>query len=423
MIVKPYPQLGETVVEARLTNGLLARVVKKPGFAKAYAFMAVNYGSMDTRFQKNGTAYATPMGVAHYLEHKLFDMPDCDVNQLFSRYGGSPNAFTSYDITAYYVECSEHFRENLEILLRYVSTPYFTQETVEKERGIIAQEIRMYEDSADSRVFENLYAALYAHHPVRNSIAGTVESIGDITEQTLYQCYEAFYTPVNMMLCVVGDVDPELVFQLAEQLVPKGREASLIRDYGPAEAMKPAQKRAEERMEIAMPMFGFGFKAKPASYGDDSMAQEIIGDLAAEVLMGESSPLYSRLYEENLIDSDFSCGYEGLRGASMLTAGGDSRDPDAVYAAILEEALRIQKEGIDHSLFQRLKKSALGRRVRDLDSFESICYRTCAYEFEGVDYFRFPEIFRAVTQEQVAQFLQQTVCESRGARSVIWPKE
>ena len=357
------------------------------------------------------------------LEHKLFDMPDCDVNQLFSRYGGSPNAFTSYDMTAYYVECTEHFRENLEILLNYVSTPYFTAETVEKERGIIAQEIRMYEDSADSKVYENLYAALYAHHPVRNSIAGTVESIGKITEQTLYQCYEAFYTPANMMLCVVGDVDPELVFRIAEQVVPGGRTSLPERDYGPEEPDTPAKTRIAEQMEISMPMFGLGFKAKPAAFGEDSMTQEIIGELAAEVLMGESSPLYTRLYEQNLIDSGFSCGHEGLRGASMLTAGGDSRDPEAVCAEILKEAQRIRREGVHPELFLRLKRSALGRRMRDLDGFESICYRTCAYEFEGVDYYRFPELFRAVTLEQVARFLDETVCESKSAISVIWPKD
>ena len=176
-------------------------------------------------------------------------------------------------------------------------------------------------------------------------------------------------------------------------------------------------------MEISMPMFGFGFKAKPAVYGEDSMTQEIIGELAAEVLMGESSPLYARLYEQNLIDSGFSCGYEGLRGASMLTAGGDSRDPEAVCAEILKEVQRIRRDGVDPQLFQRLKKSALGRRMRDLDGFESICYRTCAYEFEGVDYYRFPELFRAVTREQVARFLDETVCESKSAISVIWPKE
>ena len=422
MIVKPYPHLGETVYEAKLSNGLLSRVVTKPGFAKTYAFLAVDYGSMDTAFSKNGTVYRSPQGVAHYLEHKMFDMPDCNVMQLFSRYGGNPNAFTSYDITAYYVQCTEHFRENLDLLLRYVTTPYFTEESVEKERGIIGQEIRMYEDSPDSVVFENLFAAVFANHPIRNSIAGTVESIGKITAQTLYDCYHGFYTPDNMMLCVVGDVDPEQVFSLAEELVPKGDGILPVRDYGGPERMLPAQKRVERSMEVAMPMFALGFKTEPASYGADAMKQEIIGDLAAEILVGESAPLYTKLYEENLIDSGFSCGYEGLKGASMLSASGDSCDPERVYDAILKEAERIAAEGIDETLFLRLKRSALGRRMRDLDGFESICYRTCAYEFEGVDYFAFPEIFRSVTQEQVREFLSGTVREERAAMSLVLPR-
>ena len=423
MIVKPYPNLGETVYEAKLSNGLLSRVVTKPGFAKTYAFLAVDYGSMDTAFSKKGTVYRSPQGIAHYLEHKMFDMPDCNVMQLFSRYGGNPNAFTSYDITAYYVQCTDHFRENLELLLRYVTTPYFTEESVEKERGIIGQEIRMYEDNPDSVVFENLFAAVFANHPIRNSIAGTVESIGKITAQTLYDCYHGFYTPDNMMLCVVGDVDPEQVFSLAEELVPKGDGVLPTRDYGGPERMLPAQKRVERSMEVAMPMFALGFKTEPASYGADAMKQEIIGDLAAEILVGESAPLYTKLYEENLIDSGFSCGYEGLKGVSMLSASGDSCDPERVYDAILKEAERIAAEGIDEALFLRLKRSALGRRMRDLDGFESICYRTCAYEFEGVDYFAFPEIFRSVTREQVREFLSGTVREERAAMSLVLPRE
>lgn len=353
----------------------------------------------------------------------MFDMPDGNVMQLFSQYGGSPNAFTSYDITAYYVECTEHFKENFQLLLNYVSTPYFTQESVEKERGIIAQEIRMYEDNADSRVYEKLFEIMFDHHPIRNNIAGTVDSIGEISAQTLYDCYNAFYVPKNMMLCVVGDVDPETVFQMAEELLPARESGVLVRDMGAPERMRPSRTTEKCTMEVSMPMFALGFKTEPAEYGVDSMIQEVVGDLAAEVLMGESSGLYTELYEENLIDSGFSCGYEGLRGASLLTASGDSQDPDAVLGRILQEAERIQTEGMDEALFLRLKKSALGRRMRDLDGFESICYRTCAYHFEGVDYFAFPEVFRSVTQEQVIEFLEKTVRKERAAISVVFPKE
>lgn len=418
---KDYPNLGERVYEATLPNGLLVRVVPKPGFAKTYGFLAVNYGSINTSFTRNGTRYETPRGVAHYLEHKMFDLPEGNAMQMFSQFGGNPNAFTSYDITAYYMECTDQVKENLELLLHFVSTPYFTQESVEKERGIIAQEIRMYEDSAGSCVYEAMFEAAYAHHPMRYAIAGTVESIQDISAQTLYDCYGAFYTPSNMMLCVVGDVDPQMVLDLAERTLPADRAEAVQRDYGPQEAMEPVRPRVERKMEVSMPTFTLGFKTEPAAFGPDSMAQEVIGDLAAEILVGESSPLYTELYTKNLIDADFSAGYDGMKGAAMLTASGDSEEPERVYEAILKEAERIRRDGVDTALFRRLKKSALGRRMRDLDSFDSICYRMCAYHFEGVDYFDFPVIFQSVTEDQVAAFLSRTVVEPRAALSVIRP--
>ena len=422
-MLRSYPNLGETFYEERLPNGLLIRVVRKPGFSKAHAFLAVDYGSMDTKFLKNGAVYETPQGVAHYLEHKMFDMPDGNIMQMFSQYGGNPNAFTSYDITAYYVECADHFFENLDLLLSYVFLPYFTDDSVNKERGIIAQEIRMYEDSPDSRVYENLYASMYAHHPIRHSIAGTVESIGQITAQTLYDCYNSFYRPENMMLCVVGDIDPQQVFRMAEEKSPKDAQRNtVVRDYGDQELMRPVLAKKVWNMEVSMPMFSLGFKTEPAAFGPEAMEQEIVGDLAAEMLMGESSSLYTKLYEKNLIDSAFSCGYEGLKGMGMLTASGDSCDPNAVCEAVLEEVERINKQGLDEALFSRLKRSALGRRMRDLDSFDSVCYRMCAYHFEGVEYFSFPEIFQTVSMEQVAEFLKRTVTQERMALSVIRPK-
>ena len=207
MIRKDFPKLGEHYFEERLPNGLLVRVMEKPGFAKRYAFVAADYGSIDAEFFLNGKKYVTPQGVAHYLEHKMFDLPEGNAMQEFAKYAGANNAFTSYTMTAYYVECTEHLEENFEILLRMVTTGYFTDESVQKERGIIAQEIKMYEDSADSAVMENLFRIMYQNHPVRNNIAGTVESIEDITADTLKLCHDAFYDPSNLIVCVIGDVD------------------------------------------------------------------------------------------------------------------------------------------------------------------------------------------------------------------------
>ena len=193
MIRKDFPALGEHYFEEKLPNGLTVRVIPRPGFAKKFAFLATDFGSIDMRFSFAGKDCAVPAGVAHYLEHKMFDLPEGNAMEQYAEYGGGNNAFTNYTMTAYYFDCTEEFEENLKILLRLVTEPYFTPESVEKERGIIAQEIRMYEDSAESRVVEDLFDGMFRSHPVRVPIAGTVESIAEITAQSLYDCHAAFY--------------------------------------------------------------------------------------------------------------------------------------------------------------------------------------------------------------------------------------
>ena len=423
MIVRKFDRIGEVYYEDRLPNGLTVRVVPKRGFAKKYAFLAVNFGSIDTKFTLDGVEHRVPDGIAHYLEHKMFDLPEGSAMNLFSANGGNPNAFTAYEMTAYYFSCTENFSENLRTLLRMVLTPWFTEESVEKERGIIAQEIKMYEDSAESRVFEDLFADLYSEHPIRVPIAGTVESIGEITAQGLMDCYRAFYRPSNMMLCVAGDVDPKKVMNIAASQTAEEASALPIRDYGGQEAMVPAKTRSQRYMEVSMPTFSIGFKCEPAEGGEASLRQEIIGDLAAEILVGESSRLYQRLYEEGLIDAAFSAGLESMKSACLLSAGGDSDHPEEILQAILEEARRIEREGVDSDLFLRLKKSAIGRRTRDLDSFESICYHSCACFFEDLEFFRFPEAYDSVSQQDVQDFLRQTVRPERAAMAVVSPEK
>ena len=209
MIVEEYPRLGEKIYRHRLSNGLEVVVASKPRHARSYAFFATRYGGMDLRFQLDGRWLDTPAGIAHYLEHKMFDTKEGNVLQEFAKNGAYDNAFTSNAITAYHVECTEHFYENLRLLLSFVSVPYFTDESVEKEQGIIAQEIRMTEDDPDWRIYADLMESLYEDSPVRVPVAGTVESIRQITPQTLYDCHKAFYTPSNMILVCVGNLDPE----------------------------------------------------------------------------------------------------------------------------------------------------------------------------------------------------------------------
>lgn len=415
-----FPALGEGYHETILDSGLRIRVIPKPGFAKKYAFVAVDYGAIDTAFTFYGKDYRTPDGVAHYLEHKMFDMPYGDAMNRFAALGGSPNAFTSHTLTAYYVECTENLQENLETLLQFVFTPYFTQKSVDKEQGIIAQEIGMYRDSADSRVYENLFSALYDHHPIRVPIAGTEESIREITPETLTLCHKAFYTPQNAMLCVMGDVQPEEIAAWAEQYLPTCGDTKAKAFYGAEETLLPKEKRVEETMEVAMPTFLVGFKDVPAT-GPASMKQEFIGDLTADLLFGSSASFYTELYEKSLIDSSFAAGYEGFKGAAVFTAGGDSKDPEKVAEAILKEKDRILRHGADEEAFRRLKKAMLGRKLRSLDSFESTVYRMCAYFFEGVEYFDFYDILQSVTLEDVQNYIRRTLREERMAMSIISP--
>ena len=421
MAMYQYPQLQEQLFRETLPNGLTVLVLPRPGFTRKIAYFVTDFGAIHTDFTLDGQPMNVPGGIAHYLEHKMFDMPDGDVMAKFAALGANPNAFTSYDLTAYYFTCTEHFAENLKLLLEFVSTPYFTKESVEKEQGIIGQEIGMNEDNPDTRIFENLACALYGKHPVQVPILGSRESIAQITPELLEACHKAFYRPGNMLLCVVGDVDPEQVCDLARQILPQEDNTQVSRVDAWPEEMKAVTSLVEDSMEVAMPMFYLGFKAEPLRNGEAAVRGETIGDLAAEALFGESSPLYLRLYEEGIIDSSFGGGFDTIDGMAMLTAFGDSEDPQAVKAAILEEATRLLQEGIPEADFLRMKRSALGRRIRELDSFDSTCFRLCAYHLSDFDYFLFPGVYPSVTAREVLEFIERVVTEPRSALSIIHP--
>ena len=418
-----YPELSEKLYRQTLPNGLTVAVVPRPGFSKKLAYFVTDFGAIHTEFTLNGQPIHAPAGIAHYLEHKLFDMPQGDVMAQFAMLGASPNAFTSYDLTAYYFSCTEHFDENLRLLLEFVSTPYFTEQSVEKEQGIIGQEIGMNEDNPDTRIFESLMRAMYKDHPIRVPILGSRESIAQITPEALETCHKAFYRPGNMLLCVVGDVDPEAVLATAAQVLPAQDDAQVTRTQQWPEDMSCENALTQCDMEVAMPMFQLGFKCEPTEFGEEAVRQEAIGELAAEALFGESSQLYLQLYEEGIIDASFGGGFETVDGMAMLTAYGDSDEPQKVREAILQETRRLCKEGIPQDAFLRMKRSALGRRIRDLDSFDSTAFRICAYHFSGFDYFRFPEIYRSVEVSDILEFLQRAVTEKRCCMSVIYPNK
>ena len=417
-----YPRLDETLCKKVLPNGLTVMVVPKPGFSRKIAYFMTDYGSIHTAFTLDGVRHTTPAGVAHYLEHKMFDLPDRDVTAEFAALGASPNAFTSYGVTAYYFTCTENFYPALRLLLEFVSTPYFTEESVEKERGIIAQEILMYADSADSVVMEEMNRGLYHHHPIRVSIAGTVESIQEITAQTLYDCHKAFYHPANMTLCVVGDVDADEVAAIAGEILPKEKSPVAVPDFGLPEPQTALTAVSRREMDVAMTTFQLAFKCPPPAKGRDHAHQELVAEIAAEMLFGQSSQLYQWLYEDGLIDSSFGGGEEFTAGTAILTCGGDSKDPEEVRNCILNEAKFLAENGLDQAAFDRIKRSFLGIRFKDLTSFDGTCFRLVAYSMEDHDYFDFPSIFQEVTIEEVRQFIADNVRPEKCALSIVDPR-
>lgn len=417
-----YERLGESVYHETLPNGLEIRVVPKPDHVKKYAFFATRYGGMDTRFQLDGQWLDTPAGIAHYLEHKMFDTKEGNALQRLAKNGAEPNAFTSNAMTGYYFDSADHFDENLEILLSFVSIPYFTEESVAKEQGIIGQEIRMIEDNPDWQIYMRMLRALYSASTARTSIAGTVESISHITAKTLYDCHKAFYTPSNMILTVVGNVDPVKVSDLARRVLPKEGGPVIPRDYGD-EPEAPAERETRLAMEVSSPQFLTSYKCRPAAEGAERLRTMILGDLACDLLFGESSPLYQRLYSQGLINSSFDGAFELLPGAAYLYAGGESKEPRAVAAALQEEADRLVREGVDPDFFQRTLRASFGSSLRGLNSFENIAVSLTEGQFGGCDPFCFPQVFDSVTQEDVLAFLRDNVLADRAVLSEIVPKE
>ena len=414
-----YPRLDERLFHRVLPNGLTVMVLPRPGFTRKLAYFVTDFGAIHTSFTLDGKEYRVPDGIAHFLEHKLFDLPERDVTAEFAALGAIPNAFTSYDMTAYHFSCTENFYESLKLLLEFVSTPYFTEESVAKEQGIIGQEIDMNADNPDTGVFEQLMRSMYRNHPVRVSILGDRASIGAITPEDLHLCHRAFYHPSNMLLCVVGDVEPERVSALAEEILPNtpSPQATLRRSW--PEEMTCNAAFAQTAMEVSMPLFQLGFKCEPKTKGEPAVRQEMVADLAAEALFGESSELYLRLYDAGLIDSSFGGGFETIEGMAMLTASGDSNDPKAVCKAILDRAEELTAQGMDDADFLRMKRSAMGRRIRGLDSFDSTAFRLCAYHLSDFDYFLFPQIYESIEKQEILEFIKKNVTKQRMSLSII----
>ena len=416
-----YERIGESVYQEVLPNGLQVRIAPKPSHARKYAFFSTRYGGMDTRFCLDGKWLDTPPGIAHYLEHKMFDTKEGNALQELAKNGAEPNAFTANAMTGYYLDSTEKFEENLEILLSFVSIPYFTDESVAKEQGIISQEIRMIEDNPDWQIYVRMLRAMYQNTTARIPIAGTVESISHITADTLYQCHKAFYTPSNMMLTVVGDVDPVHVIDLANSVLPKEGGPVIPRDYG-TEPPEVAQREIAMEMEVSSPQFLAGYKCKSIPDGEEYLRTNLLGDMACDILLGDSSPLYLRLYDQGLINSSFGGSFEMLPGISYLYAGGDCKEPRRVVEEIQKEAERLVREGVDEDFYQRVRRASFGANLRGLNSFENIAVCLTEGYFHGYDPLCFPQVFDTIHKEDIVDFLKENILEDHMVLSQIIPK-
>ena len=417
-MTREYAALHERMQTRTLENGLRVCYLPKEGFCKTFAILAADFGSVDASFTFEGQRYDTPAGVAHFLEHKMFEDEDGNALQKFARTGASPNAFTSHTMTAYHFSCTDRLMENLDILLKFVFTPYFTDENVAKERGIIAQEIRMVEDTPGWQVFVGLFEGLYRDHPVRVSIPGSEESISRITPDLLYTCHRAFYSPKNMALVVCGSANFDEVCRLAAQLSPQYAPEIGQRHYG-ARRSTVSELTVTRHMQVSQPQFLLGFKDEPVRADESRLRRSLTGELAVRLLCGDNSPLYNELYGKRLIGRDFDTDYVLIPDGAAAILGGESRDPEAAREAIEREAARLAREGIDPALFSRMKKAVYGLHLRVLDTPDSYARQEIDAIFGGEHYLDFAALFETVGPEDVQAMLARWAQPDRSSLSVV----
>lgn len=391
--------IGESYVKAVHSSGLQIYILEKPQYNSSYAIFGTKYGSIDTCFSVNGENTSVPEGIAHFLEHKLFESEDGDAFTKYAQTGAYANAFTSFDKTCYLFSCSDRFYDNLDILLNFVQSPYFTQATVEKEQGIIGQEIRMYDDSPAWRVMFNMLLNMYKNHPVRIDIAGTTDSIAKIDADLLYKCYNTFYNPSNMFLCIAGNVDTEKVLKQVKESVKVNAplEIQRINQDEPDEVVNPY---VEQSLAVAQPIFCFGFKEETVN-PIRTVKERIATAILMEIIVGEASPLYKKLIDDGLINDEFSSEYFTGNGYSAVVFEGESSDPKRVAEEIKSEVERIKRDGIDKKLFSAIRCGMYGNAIRMFDSVEGIAMQfvDCAMLSSGL----FDEIkyLKSITADDV----------------------
>ncbi len=405
-------------------SGLKIILIPKKGISTYKAIFGTKCGSIDDNFKIEGEAdfVDVPDGIAHFLEHKLFESEELGAFERYAKTGASANAGTGFDKTCYYFNCTDNFYPSLEILLDFVQSPYFTKETVDKEQGIIGQEIKMYEDDPDWRVFFNLLTAMYEVNPVRKDIAGTVESISHITAELLYRCYNAFYNPANMALAVIGDFDLKETADFIDKRI-KEVEPKKISSRPFNEKIGVCQRYVEQILPVSQPIFDLGYKENSPPTGIAAVKNTVLTNILLEMYFGPASDFYCKYYDDGTINSAFRAEYSTGRNFAFAEFAGESGDPEKVVTLIKKELELNKKNGIDKALFERAKKRLYGKAVSGFDSANTIAWKAIYGELlnEG-DMFSEIEILEGVTAEEAYARLNEFFCADNSALSVIKPQ-
>lgn len=412
-----------------LENGLRVYFMPKKGFVKKYAILATDFGSNDLEFVPKGECNRIRVheGIAHFLEHKMFEQPDGgNAFDLFSKYGASANAFTNFNMTAYLFSATENFNECLTHLIDYVQTPYYTEENVEKEKGIIAQEIKMYDDDPSWQVYFNALKAMYQKHNVRIDIAGDVDSIYKITPAELYKCYNTFYNPSNMILFVIGDLDENEVMDV----IKKANHSDIdkiegkIQRFPNEEPKEIAQKEIVEKYQVSMPMFNIAYKDEDVNLrGKELLKKEVVSDILCDMIFKTGSELNEDMYMKGMVNDSFYGGFYSEVEYAFTLISGEGKDPHKVKDTITEYLERYKKEGLSRVGFERAKKKKIGEFLKYMDSMEFIANNFISYAFKDVNILDYLEVLKEVEFEDVENRLRTHFKEENCVISIVEPIE
>ena len=411
-------RVQEKVYIEKMSNDLTVMVIPKKT-QKKYIIWAVNYGSIDNNFSVDGKNIKLPDGIAHYMEHKLFEQENGNNSlDVLSSLGVNANAYTTNNHTAYlYEDTTGKFYEALDEFMNYVQNPYFTDENVEKERGIIEQEIMMYDDDPDWQVYMNAIKAMYHKNPVKIDVAGTKETIAEIDKDKLYETYNTFYRPENMVLVVCGDFEPDNIIKEIEKRTTLENSKSKVERLYEDEPDEIVQKYIEEEMNISQPLFVIGYK--DSTVCDSQIKKDVSLDIIFNILIGDSSDLYQELYEQGLLQSEPIFIYENDKNYSHILLQGQSERYEEVIKRIEEEIENLKQKEISDEVFERIKKKLYGEYVKGYNDVGAIASSFAQNYFRGINPLDYFEEFKSLKKEYVMQVLRDVFVKDKEVISVV----